>query len=200
MQRILADWDALLPATLAAWGQGDAPLAAAFEAHRSAQMSAQPGRWLALNPLYDGVGEALAECPFPFYIARCLWCGLQAPRMRRQPEEHGPAADPRAPPGIPRCAHPTPLPPCSSKAAHRLVSLLRHTLGMDVEADSPRLFASLIPPNDKKIEALRWVGGQLGGAQLGGVQVVLRALGSQPTSLPPTTPPAHRRAAPAAGR
>lgn len=117
VQRILADWDALLPATLAAWGEGDERLAAAFESHRSALMSGAAQRWQELNPLvcgcsrgcggrlsgavppvsghtlsawachqvllaslhsppalpaaqYDGVGEALRESPYPFYIAR----------------------------------------------------------------------------------------------------------------------------------
>jgi hypothetical protein len=112
VQRILADWDALLPATMASWGEEHAVLAAAFESHRAAQMSGNAARWLALNPLYPGVADALADCPYPFYIA-------------------------------------------SSKAAARLVALLRDSLGMDVDADSPRLFASLIPPNEKKVKALR---------------------------------------------
>ncbi|KAL4448327.1 hypothetical protein ABPG75_005546 [Micractinium tetrahymenae] len=114
VQRILHDWEPLLERTLAAWGKGDgAALAAAFESHRSAQMSgAAAERWLALNPLYPGVGEALRACPYPFYIA-------------------------------------------SSKASSRLVTLLRAGLGMEVEEGSPRIFASLIPPNEKKIAALR---------------------------------------------
>lgn len=45
----------------------------------------------------------------------------------------------------------------SSKKASRLVSLLQGQLGLEVEEGSPRLFASLLPPNEKKIEALRWV-------------------------------------------
>lgn len=51
----------------------------------------------------------------------------------------------------------------SSKAAHRLVSLLRSQLGMELDEHSPRLFASLIPPNERKIAALRWVGVECGG-------------------------------------
>lgn len=113
MGKILADWDALLPATLAAWGASPDVLAAAFEAHRAARMAGDAAGWRALNPLYPGVAEALAECPYPTYFA-------------------------------------------SSKAASRLVSLLTAPpLGLDVAADSPRLFASLIPPNERKIEALR---------------------------------------------
>lgn len=95
------------------WGESHEALAAAFEGHRSAQMRGNADRWLSLNPLYPGVGEALAECPYPFYVA-------------------------------------------SSKAVGRLVTLLRASLGMEVDQQSPRLFASLIPPNEKKIEALRW--------------------------------------------
>lgn len=69
-------------------------------------------RWVALNPLYPCVADALQACPYPFYIA-------------------------------------------SSKASSRLVALLRAGLGMDVEEGSPRVLASLIPPNEKKIAALR---------------------------------------------
>lgn len=116
VQRILATWEAgLLPASLAAWGEREAALAAAFEQHRAARMRGDANGWLALNPLYEGVAEALRECPYPYYIA-------------------------------------------SSKAANRLVSLLRaSSLNLDVDEQSPRLFASLLPPNEKKIAALRWV-------------------------------------------
>ncbi|KAI8467749.1 MAG: hypothetical protein J3K34DRAFT_429434 [Monoraphidium minutum] len=43
----------------------------------------------------------------------------------------------------------------SSKAASRVSVLAREALGMDVDGDSPRLYCSLIPPNEKKVEALR---------------------------------------------
>lgn len=55
-------------------------------------------------------------------------------------------------------ACPYPFYIASSKAASRLVPLLRASLGMEVEVGSPRIFASLIPPNERKIEALRWGG------------------------------------------
>jgi len=43
-----------------------------------------------------------------------------------------------------------------SKAAHRVSTLLQEHFGLaDVTVDSPRLFASLLPPDDKKVEALR---------------------------------------------
>jgi len=42
-----------------------------------------------------------------------------------------------------------------SKAAHRVAVLAAETLGMDVDAESPRLFCSLIPPNEMKVAALR---------------------------------------------
>ena len=43
-----------------------------------------------------------------------------------------------------------------SKAAHRVSTLLQEHFGMsDLTEDSPRLFASLLPPDDKKAEALR---------------------------------------------
>lgn len=43
----------------------------------------------------------------------------------------------------------------SSKAAHRVSVLATEALGMEVDPGSPRLFCSLIPPNEKKVEALR---------------------------------------------
>lgn len=127
VQHILADWEPLLAATLAAWGEGTgASLASAFEAHRAEQMQVNPDRWISLNPLYPGVASALSDSPYPFYIA-------------------------------------------SSKAAGRLVTLLNASLGMGVEEGSPRLFASLIPPNERKIAALREIAGRpvaQGGATL----------------------------------
>jgi hypothetical protein len=43
-----------------------------------------------------------------------------------------------------------------SKAAHRVSTLLQEHFGMaDATEDSPRLFASLLPPEEKKVEALR---------------------------------------------
>ncbi|KAF6253918.1 hypothetical protein COO60DRAFT_369922 [Scenedesmus sp. NREL 46B-D3] len=44
----------------------------------------------------------------------------------------------------------------SSKAAHRVSTLLQEHFSMsDLTQDSPRLFASLLPPEQKKVEALR---------------------------------------------
>lgn len=46
-----------------------------------------------------------------------------------------------------------------SKAAHRVSTLLQAHFGLsDLTPDSPRLFASLLPPEEKKAEALRYVG------------------------------------------
>ena len=60
MARILADWEPLLETTLAAWGEGDGGgLSAAFEAHRAAQLAADADSFVALNPLYPGVADAL---------------------------------------------------------------------------------------------------------------------------------------------
>jgi hypothetical protein len=50
-----------------------------------------------------------------------------------------------------------------SKAAHRVAALASGVLGVPVEEGSPRIFCSLIPPNEKKVEALRWVAGGRGG-------------------------------------
>ena len=43
----------------------------------------------------------------------------------------------------------------SSKAAHRISALMGSLLGIDLPPDSPRLFASLVPPEASKVEALR---------------------------------------------
>ena len=43
----------------------------------------------------------------------------------------------------------------SSKAAHRISVLMGSLLGIDLPPDSPRLFASLVPPEQSKVEALR---------------------------------------------
>ena len=51
------------------------------------------------------------------------------------------------------CEHPWYV--ASSKAAHRISPLLRTLLGVDMDTASPRLFAGLIPPNERKIAALR---------------------------------------------
>ena len=49
----------------------------------------------------------------------------------------------------------------SSKAAHRISPLLRSLLGVDMDTASPRLFAGLIPPNERKVAALRCAPGRL---------------------------------------
>lgn len=46
---------------------------------------------------------------------------------------------------------------CSSKQGHRLISLLQAHLDLELTEDSPRLFHSLTPPNEKKAAALRAV-------------------------------------------
>jgi hypothetical protein len=35
--------------------------------------------------------------------------------------------------------------------------LLSSVFGIDIPPDSPRLFASLLPPDDAKADALQWV-------------------------------------------
>ncbi len=45
----------------------------------------------------------------------------------------------------------------SSKAAHRISVLMGSLLGIDLPPNSPRLFASLVPPEESKVEALRSV-------------------------------------------
>lgn len=49
----------------------------------------------------------------------------------------------------------------SSKAAHRVSTLLQEHFGLsDLTEDSPRLFASLLPPEEKKVETLRMIAGR----------------------------------------
>ncbi len=43
----------------------------------------------------------------------------------------------------------------SSKAGHRVAVLLQEQLGQDIAADSPRLYAALLPPEERKVAALR---------------------------------------------
>eukprot|EP00877_Chromochloris_zofingiensis_P013097 jgi/Chrzof1/8040/UNPLg00085.t1 len=43
----------------------------------------------------------------------------------------------------------------SSKAGHRVSTLLKEHFGLDIPQDSPRLFASLMPPDEMKADALR---------------------------------------------
>lgn len=249
VDRILADWDALLPATLAAWGEGDERLAAAFETHRAALMSGSAQQWQELNPLVGGwaggreggracdawpvvlllwaqrsavgslapsliatlrvllaasclhraamplpsalqlLGTAVLRCSMRVLERRCgsapthstspggdlcatlvrLGCILRACAATAYTAlvpccllclPHGRARlHSRTRPALViarwTAVH-TPAPVvCSSKAAHRLVSLLRSQLGLDLDEQSPRLFASLIPPNERKIAALR---------------------------------------------
>lgn len=44
----------------------------------------------------------------------------------------------------------------SSKAPQRVSPLLWSLLGVDLGPESPRLLTGLIPPTQRKIEALRW--------------------------------------------
>lgn len=45
----------------------------------------------------------------------------------------------------------------SSKGALRISMLLRCKFALDVPPDSPRLFAGLLPPNERKLQALVYV-------------------------------------------
>jgi hypothetical protein len=109
------NWDApggLLQTSLAAWSETEHPLQTVFESYRAHRMATDPDAWLRLNPLYEGIADAMADCTSPFYI-------------------------------------------CSSKRGDRLVRLLNAQFNLGVTEESPRVLASLIPPNEKKIEALR---------------------------------------------
>lgn len=96
------------------YGKKPGELESIFEAWRMNRIENNFEEWLLLNPLYDGIQNALADCRAPFYIA-------------------------------------------SSKAGNRLIPLLNALLNMNVDEDSPRVFAGLIPPNELKLEVLETV-------------------------------------------
>lgn len=69
-ERILGGWgEAMLAEALGEWGAEAAELEAFFEQHRAQAMASDLGRFSSLNPMYVGIPEALASCPFPFYVA-----------------------------------------------------------------------------------------------------------------------------------
>lgn len=110
--KILGGWHEILGQQLLEWGEDEKDLTRFFEATRNKWMAEHTQAWMRQQQPYAGVREALAECPYPTYIA-------------------------------------------SSKAAHRVSALSGEVLGLDLPADSPRLYASLLPPEEKKAEALR---------------------------------------------
>lgn len=152
VERMLAGWpEEMLEETLAAWAESADDLAAAFEAQRAAQMRDDFGGFAASNALYPGVGQAMADCESPFYIA-------------------------------------------SSKSGRRLIPLLNYHFQMGVEDPSPRVFHSLIPPNEQKIAALRCGGRLLGAAWWWGCTAKGNSKGAGP---PPPGPGNVRRLTPA---
>lgn len=116
VERILLEWEAVLSQCLTQWREDPEVLKREFEGRRRRRMQEREEDWVALNPFYPGVAEALQGSPYPFYIA-------------------------------------------SSKAASRLWVLLQAGLPGEegLGEGSPRVFASLIPPNEKKVEALRTI-------------------------------------------
>jgi hypothetical protein len=56
------------------------------------------------------------------------------------------------------CESPTYI--VSSKAAHRVAALLAAHFSLQLVQDSPRLLCGLLPPNEKKVEALRLIMGR----------------------------------------
>ena len=104
----------LLHSTLQRWGETEDDLLPVFESFRSQRLEEDVDAWVALNPPYKGVVDALSDCAMPVYF-------------------------------------------CSSKRGDRLVRLLNAQLSLSPALDeySPRVFSSMIPPNEKKIQALR---------------------------------------------
>ena len=104
----------LVSQMLDTYGNDPGELEGVFEAWRRNRIQNNFDDWISLNPLYDGIQNAVADCQAPFYIA-------------------------------------------SSKASNRLIPLLNTLLNMQVDEDSPRVFAGLIPPNELKLEVLETV-------------------------------------------
>ncbi|KAF5831205.1 hypothetical protein DUNSADRAFT_13463 [Dunaliella salina] len=109
---ILADWPQLQVERLAQWNEKAEELTSQYENLRNEEM--KKPEWQALQQPYAGVKDALASCPYPYYIA-------------------------------------------TSKAAHRVSPLLAACFGVDAPPDSPRLFASLLPPDQAKADALEQI-------------------------------------------
>lgn len=108
------DWSVRFGELLKGYGCSRENLQGEFERWRLERIESDYAGWLALNPLYRDVCEAIEDCPSPTYFA-------------------------------------------SSKAGRRLIPLLRSLLNIDVGEESPRVFHSLIPPNEMKLEALEHV-------------------------------------------
>ncbi|CAL8468778.1 g8319 [Coccomyxa elongata] len=113
-ERILSDWESLLPQTLQEWGVNGDHIAAFSDGYRNASLIKDRHAWTYRNQLYGGIYEAVRSCTYPWYVA-------------------------------------------SSKAPHRVSSLMWSLLGIEMEPSSPRLFAGLIPPEEEKSEALRTI-------------------------------------------
>lgn len=108
------DWLSYVEELLVKYDCSREELQGEFERWRRNRLDTDFQGWIALNPLYKGVRDAIHDCQCPTYFA-------------------------------------------SSKAGERLVPLLRSLLDIDVDIDSPRIFHSLIPPNELKLEALKSV-------------------------------------------
>eukprot|EP00887_Chlorella_sp_A99_P004237 scaffold15.g4237.t1 len=125
MARLVLESDANVGAILADWEERLLPASLAA-------WGEDEGR---LAPLFEEVRAAQLAGD------RAAWLGLNAPY-----------------PGVAEALRDCPYPwyVVSSKGASRLVPVLNATLSAEAFApDSPRLFAGLIPPNKRKIEALR---------------------------------------------
>jgi len=109
-----ADWLGRVKELLEGYGSSRDELQGEFERWRRERIESDEQGWLAMNPLYKDVREALEDCPSPTYFA-------------------------------------------SSKSGRRLIPLLRSLLGIDVGEESPRVFHTLIPPNELKLETLERV-------------------------------------------
>lgn len=87
--RILGAWEPLLGEALGRWGEEPAALKALFEQYRSARMKERHSEWVALNPLYPGVADAL-QVPRTLFdrlaIEKVLtWCGTWQQVCAQQP-------------------------------------------------------------------------------------------------------------------
>jgi hypothetical protein len=148
-ERIMQDWGTVLPSVLQEWRVSASHVSAFSDGYRNASLirdrvhiltASDEGTHFLMSPLRflheDGV-----------IVAGCMQ--LQHAWTHRNQLYTGIYEALRS------CAYPWYV--ASSKAPHRVSTLMWSLLGIEMETTSPRLFAGLIPPNERKIEALRYV-------------------------------------------
>lgn len=102
-----------------------------------------------LEKTLDSWGEQWEELQKSFEGHRASWLSSDRAGWLARNQPYPGMVD-----AITSCEYPVYF--ASSKAAHRVSTLMQEHFGMvDLTPDSPRLFASLLPPEEKKVEALK---------------------------------------------